>query len=115
MDVYKNRYAQFAEVLNYCRHSANPVGRVILHLFTQADEQKLILSDCICTALQLINFWQDIAVDLIKDRIYLPQEDMDKYDVSVRDLFVHQYNNNFKRLMAFELERTRQLFLKGKP
>jgi squalene synthase HpnC len=82
-DVTKNRYADFAELLQYCRRSANPVGRLVLHLYGAADDPRnLECSDAICSALQLANLWQDIEIDFRKGRIYLPQEDMVRYGVT---------------------------------
>ena len=75
-DVQANRHPDFASLLAYCRHSANPVGRLVLELFGHRDPDLFALSDSICTALQLTNFWQDVAVDLKMDRVYLPAEDM---------------------------------------
>jgi squalene synthase HpnC len=77
-DVVKSRYANFGEVMHYCRRSANPVGRLMLHLFGQADARALAYSDGICSALQLINFLQDVGVDWAKDRVYLPQDELAK-------------------------------------
>ena len=71
-DVVKARYADFSEVMDYCRRSANPVGRLLLHLYRATDSRSLAWSDNICTSLQLINFWQDVQIDYLKDRIYLP-------------------------------------------
>ena len=81
-DVVKKRYADYPELLDYCRRSANPVGRLLLHLAGQASEENLRRSDCICSALQLVNFWQDIAIDWQKDRVYLPQADLRQFDVA---------------------------------
>ena len=82
MDVAIKRYRTYADVLNYCRYSANPVGRLILTLFDYRDDALYGLSDEICTGLQLANHWQDVAVDLKKDRIYLPQDDMARFGVT---------------------------------
>ena len=76
-DVTKTRYADYAELLDYCRRSANPVGRLLLHLVDCATPENLARSDAICSALQLANFWQDIAVDWRKDRVYLPPDDLE--------------------------------------
>jgi len=114
MDVTKKRYTTFDEVLNYCKLSADPIGRLLLHLFGNIKRELFELSDHICTALQLTNHWQDVAIDLKKDRIYLPQEEMEKFGVSDQQLFAHTYNENFKRLMMFQIERTYEHFLKGK-
>ena len=78
-DVVQKRYADYTGLLDYCRRSANPVGRLLLHLFDRASDDNLRRSDCICSALQLINFWQDIAVDWTKDRVYLPLEDLIRF------------------------------------
>ncbi len=80
-DVVKKRYADYAELLDYCRRSANPVGRLLLHLVDRASDENLHRSDCICSALQLINFWQDIAIDWEKERVYLPQNDLARFGI----------------------------------
>ena len=113
-DVVKRRYANFVEVLDYCRRSANPVGRLILRLFDYRDAHLDELSDAICTALQLANFWQDVAVDIQKDRVYLPQDEMQQYGVSLDDLQAQQGSAAFCRLLKFQVERTRELFQCGK-
>ncbi len=113
-DVVKSRYATFDEVLDYCKNSANPVGRLVLMIFGTSDEEFFKYSDKICTALQLTNFWQDIAIDLEKDRVYLPEEDLKKFGYSFNELSVKQYNDNFKNLLKFEVERTQKIFDEGK-
>jgi hydroxysqualene synthase len=113
MDVTVRRYETYADVLNYCRYSANPVGRLILTLFGYRDEERYRLSDAICTGLQLANHWQDVAIDLQKDRIYLPAADMGRFTVSVDDLRNHRCNQGFKRLLAFQVARARELFRVG--
>ena len=86
-DVVKRRYDTFAEVLDYCRRSANPVGRLVLLLHGLKDEVMFAESDAICTGLQLANFWQDVSVDRKKDgRTYLPLEDLQRYGVALADL-----------------------------
>ncbi len=115
MDVSKNRYQNIEDVYYYCRHSANPVGRLILHLFGQATQPQLQLADKICTALQLTNFWQDIAIDLKKNRVYLPLDEMDRFDLTVEDLKKQIVSDSFKRLMGLQIERTREIFAQGKP
>ncbi len=114
-DVVKGRYADFAQVFDYCRRSANPVGRLLLHLFKRASETQFRQSDAICTALQLINFWQDIAVDYAKGRIYLPQDEMARYGVGERELAEQRCNDAWRLLMAFQIDRSRQLMLSGAP
>lgn len=113
-DVIKSRYETFDEVLNYCSNSANPVGRLVLIIFGCHDEEFFIYSDKICTALQLTNFWQDVEVDLRKDRVYIPKEDMDKFGYNYNELFMKQFNNKFKELLSFEVNRTQTLFDDGK-
>lgn len=114
-DLEKKRYATFDEVLDYCRRSANPVGRIVLMIHGFRDQERLSYSDAICTALQLTNFWQDLSVDLKKDRIYIPEEDMRANSYSEADLRMGVVNENFRNLMRFELKRTRALFEQGRP
>ncbi len=112
-DQRKRRYETFAELLEYCDHSANPVGRLFLYLFGYRDSERQRLSDCTCTALQLTNFWQDIVKDLEKDRIYIPREDLERFNYTEEQLQGGVVNGDFRRLMAFELSRTRELFQNG--
>jgi len=112
-DVTVSRYQTFDDLENYCRRSANPVGRLMLHLFNRATPANLERSDHICTALQLINFWQDIAIDWKKDRVYLPQEDLQRYRVSERQIAEGQWNANFAALVDFEIDRARLMMLTG--
>jgi hydroxysqualene synthase len=114
-DVTIKRYATYEEVLEYCRNSANPIGRLVLLLFNYRSETMMELSDHICTALQLTNFWQDISVDLQKDRIYLPMEDLEEFDYSEQDLLERKFDDRFRKLMAFQVQRTAELFVEGKP
>lgn len=115
IDVIKNRYKNFEEVLYYCRHSANPVGRLILLLFGYCHEEWFAYSDNICTALQLANFWQDVSIDLGKDRIYIPQQEMVERGVTVYDLEDGHLTDGLKDLMKFQVERTKKFFLSGRP
>ena len=113
-DVTRKRYASFAEVLEYCRRSANPVGRLLLHLFKRTSERDLQDSDAICSALQLVNFWQDIEVDYTKDRrIYLPQEEMARFGVTERHLAEKICDRAWQHLVQFQTQRTRALMLSG--
>jgi squalene synthase HpnC len=114
-DVTKARYASFAELLDYCRRSANPVGLLMLHLFRAATPQNVGWSDAICTGLQLVNFWQDVAVDLRKDRIYLPQDDMARHGVTEADLFGAGDDAPFRALMALQVSRARAMLESGAP
>ena len=118
-DVTKSRYASFAEVLDYSRRSANPVGRLMLHLYGALEDERrdqyLAWSDAICSALQLINFWQDIAIDFRKDRIYLPQDDMQKCGVDEAQIGRGDTGGGWKDLMAFQLSRSRAMLESGAP
>lgn len=115
MDVTTQRHRTFDDLLHYCRHSANPVGRLVLYLFGDADEEKCRLSDDICTALQLANFWQDIALDLRKDRVYLPLEEIERFGYTEQRLFGKHLDSSFVELLRFQVERTRKYFNSGKP
>jgi squalene synthase HpnC len=114
-DVTVKRYETYEDVHAYCRNSANPIGRLLLLLLNYRSEKMMQLSDSICTALQLTNFWQDVSVDLQKDRIYLPLEELEEFGYSEQDLFDQKVNNNFCNLMAFQVRRTADLFVEGKP
>lgn len=114
-DVIVRRYESFADVLAYCRNSANPVGRLVLLLFGYNNDQLAGWSDKICTALQLTNFWQDYSVDLDKDRIYIPLEDLRRFNLGVSELQEKRCSPAFRSLMEFEVMRTRELFEEGKP
>lgn len=113
-DVVKTRYRDFKEMRDYCRRSADPVGRLILLLFGYRNEQLYLLSDEICTALQLTNFWQDLGVDLDKDRIYLPQDEMARFGVLEEDLFARRPTPELSALLEFQVARTREMFARGR-
>ena len=112
-DVVQKRYQEFAGLVDYSRRSANPVGRLLLCLYGVSDEKSLAQSDGICTALQLINFWQDVAVDWHKDRVYLPLQDMAKFGVSEDDIAAQRLTLEFKRLMAYECEKAFKMLQAG--
>lgn len=112
-DVTKKRYADFAELMAYCAKSANPVGRLLLHLFREASPQNLAYSDAVCSSLQLINFWQDVAVDYRMGRIYLPQDDMARYGVNEQQLGQADIGGGWEALMLFQIERTHALLQSG--
>jgi squalene synthase HpnC len=114
-DVAKTRYADYAELLDYCRRSANPVGRLLLHLFKRTSETDLRQSDAICSALQLANFWQDAAIDFAKGRIYLPQDEMARHGVSERHLAEARCDAAWRALLEFQVRRTRELMRSGAP
>lgn len=113
-DTEKKRYETFAEVLDYCRRSANPVGRVVLMIHGCRDEALFKMSDAICTGLQLANFWQDVSVDLKKDRIYIPLEDFAAHGYTEADLRMGVYNDRFKALIKQQVCRTRSIFEEGR-
>ncbi len=114
-DVVKTRYNDFPEVLDYCRRSANPVGRLVLHIFDERDERLHLLSDQICTGLQLANFWQDIAVDVEKDRIYLPLDELARHGLSDHDVLDRSSSVAMRDLIQFQVERTWEIFRAGRP
>lgn len=114
-DVRVNRHRDFASLLNYCTYSANPVGRLVLELFDHRDPELSSLSDYICSALQLTNFWQDVARDLACDRIYLPLDDVKSFGYTLEDLRAERIDGRWRRLMALEIDRTRELFERGSP
>ena len=114
-DVVKSRYTDFAELMDYCRRSANPVGRLLLHLFCAASEENLRRSDAICSSLQLINFWQDVEIDWRKHRIYLPQDEMQRFGVTEREIARGDVSGQWQALMRFQVERARALMNSGAP
>ncbi|HLG70126.1 MAG TPA: squalene synthase HpnC [Chloroflexota bacterium] len=109
-DQTVTRYETYDDVLDYCRYSANPVGRLVLMLFGYRDEERFALSDATCTALQLANFWQDVARDYKIGRIYLPLEDMHRFGCSEAQIASGTFDARFRALMEYEVERTRELF-----
>ena len=114
-DQTLTRYETFENLVGYCRYSANPVGHLVLYLCGYRDPDRQALSDCTCTALQLANFWQDISVDYSKGRIYLPIEDLRRFQVSEEDLAVARNTPEFCDMMRFEVQRAREWFSRGGP
>jgi squalene synthase HpnC len=114
-DVVKTRYQDFAELLDYCRRSADPVGRLVLHLYRAADSRNLAQSDAICSALQLINFWQDVEVDWRKSRVYLPQEDLRRFGVTEAQIARGECDAAWRDLMRFQSARARAMLESGAP
>jgi phytoene synthase len=114
-DVEKKRYADFAELMEYCRRSANPVGRLMLHLFRATSQGNLERSDAICSSLQLINHWQDIAIDWKKGRVYLPQEDLARFAVAETQIGESRTDGQWSALMAFQCQRARAMMQSGAP
>lgn len=114
-DQRVTRYRDFDQLLAYCRYSANPVGRLVLDLCGYRDEERALLSDATCTALQLANFWQDVTVDLKKDRVYLPIGLLETHGYSLEALQARRFEPAFRSAMKEAVEITRRLFLKGLP
>ena len=114
-DQSVTRYADWDGVFDYCRRSANPVGRLVLHLCGYADPQRQRLSDATCTALQLANFWQDVTVDALKDRVYLPLDLLRRHGCPVEDLFARRFSPAFREAMREAVGQARRLFLEGLP
>ena len=114
-DVVQVRYADYASLTDYCRRSANPVGMLMLHLYDCVDEVSIEQSDAICTALQLINFLQDVAVDWKKGRIYLPESDLMRFGVTESMIGNSKTNPAWHALMQFEVDRCRTLLKSGLP
>lgn len=115
-DINTHRYANYAQVLDYCQRSANPIGRLMLHLHRQATAENIQQSDAICSALQLINFMQDIHDDLLsRDRIYLPSEDMQRYQIT--EEMIHQRQNGvaMQQLLTLQYDRIQYLLDQGRP
>ncbi len=109
------RYQSYEQLLDYCRYSADPVGRLVLYLCESHDSRRAALSDQVCTALQLTNFWQDVARDFAIGRVYLPAEDRQQFGYSDADLESQRFTPAFAELLRFEVERTRALFEQGRP
>ena len=114
-DVSKTRYASQAELLDYCRRSANPVGRLLLHLYQVSDAPSLAQSDCICNALQLINFWQDLGVDIPRGRIYLPADGFAQHGVDEVQLLQREVNPGTTALVAANVAWATALMQRGAP
>jgi squalene synthase HpnC len=114
-DQKVTRYQTFDDLLGYCRNSADPVGHLVLYLCGYSDAERQQLSDFTCTALQLANFWQDVTVDYWKGRIYLPLEDLERFQVSENDIAAGRNTEQFREMMRFEVQRSREWFDRGLP
>jgi squalene synthase HpnC len=114
-DVTTTRYATRGDLLDYCKRSANPVGRIMLALFGVGGAQAHRASDAICTGLQLANFWQDVAIDAAKGRIYVPGEDLARFGVRAEDVLAGRPGGGWRGLMAYETALTRRHFDAGRP
>jgi phytoene synthase len=114
-DVTRKRYADFAEVLDYCRRSANPVGRLLLHLFRSTSDRNFEWSDSICSALQLVNFWQDVPIDYAKGRIYLPRDEMTRCGVTEQHIAGRRCDDAWRTLIQAQIDRARGMLEAGAP
>jgi squalene synthase HpnC len=114
-DVTKTRYEDFDDVMDYCRRSADPVGRLLLHLFGDTNQRALALSDGICSALQLINFLQDIPIDYAKGRIYLPADEMRRFGISEEQIAAANTGGQWNSFMHFQIDRAREILRAGAP
>ncbi|MFN7993606.1 MAG: squalene synthase HpnC [Bryobacteraceae bacterium] len=114
-DQVVRRYRTWEDLFGYCRNSANPVGRLVLYLCGYSDAERQRLSDATCTALQLANFWQDVTVDLEKDRVYIPLEIMERHGYGLEDLFARRATPAFIEVMREICSRARELFEEGLP
>lgn len=114
-DQTVTRFATMQDVHNYCRYSANPVGRLVLYACGETSDENFRLSDATCTALQLANFWQDVRVDYQKDRIYIPLEDMERFHVTEDTISAGVATPEFRKLLAYEVDYARGLFKEGLP
>jgi squalene synthase HpnC len=114
-DVTKRRYADFPELMDYCRRSADPVGRLLLHLFGATDAPSLVRSDRICSSLQLINFLQDVAIDCAKGRLYLPLDELRRFSVTEQQIERGDTAGGWRALMQYQIERARSMLMEGAP
>jgi squalene synthase HpnC len=114
-DQLIKRYQTYEQLLGYCRYSANPVGHLVLYLCGQYDARRAALADHVCTALQLANFWQDVARDFAIGRVYLPEDDRRRFGYSDADLNARRTTSAFRELLRCEVDRARALFRRGQP
>ncbi|HEY5862402.1 MAG TPA: squalene synthase HpnC [Casimicrobiaceae bacterium] len=114
-DVTKTRYPRYTDLLDYCRRSANPVGRLLLALYERESPDNLAASDAVCTGLQLTNFWQDVAGDWQRGRVYLPLEDLARFGVAEAQFDRRDVDAQWRALLAFETARARALLAAGRP
>ena len=113
-DQHVTRYETFEQLCDYCRRSANPVGRLVLYVCGYRDEERQRLSDFTCTALQLANFWQDVRRDLLDlHRIYVPRSSFEQFGVTEQQLRDGRAGDNFRRMIRFEVDRTEAMFAQG--
>jgi squalene synthase HpnC len=113
LDLDKNRFSSLQSLEKYCRYSAHPVGRLVLWIFGYRSEKVMLYSDRITSALQLTNFWQDISVDLKKDKIYIPTDFLEKFSISEREILEQKSTDNFSAMMEILISETEQMYLEG--
>lgn len=113
-DVWKNRYKNFDELLRYCNNSANPIGRLILGLHNIHNPNAQKYSDKICTALQLTNFYQDVSIDIRKNRLYIPEDELANFRVGLDLIEQKQFSEEFKNMLKYQVDRTKRMFEEGK-
>ena len=109
-DTHVQSYETFDQLLGYCRRSANPVGRIVLALHGILDERTAPPSDALCTGLQLVNFWQDVSVDRLKPRVYIPEEDLERHDCTVEEVLRGEDSHRLRTVLAFQVQRTHAFF-----
>lgn len=115
-DQRVSRYETFEQVLDYCRRSADPVGRLVLYLGGYSDTERQGYSDKICSALQLANFWQDVRSDIVRrNRIYIPRESMRRFGVTEEQIIAGRCDQNYRNLLHFEVDRAAEMFGQGRP
>ena len=114
MDQRLSRFETYGDLLEYCRHSATPVGEMVLAVLGYRDAERIALADATCTGLQLANFWQDVSVDIGKGRIYLPLEDLRRFGCEEAQIVEGRFDDRFRELMRFEVGRARDLFAEGR-
>lgn len=114
-DVATTRYADYPTLRDYCRRSADPIGRLLLLLYQRTAATEFAWSDAICSALQLVNFWQDVASDWRRGRVYIPAEDLAHFEVDEQGIAAGRCDERWRALMAFQVRRTRRLLESGRP
>lgn len=114
-DVVKKRYASFPELMDYCRRSADPIGRLLLHLYGIDQPKSQSLSDAVCSSLQLINHWQDVAIDWQKGRVYLPQDELARFGIAESQIAEGRWDAAWAAMMDFQIDRARAMMASGSP
>ena len=115
IDQRVSRFETYEDVLDYCSYSATPVGQMVLAVLGYHDAERVALSDQICIGLQVANFWQDVSVDIHKGRVYLPQEDLRSFGCDDAQIIAGRFDERFRELMRFQVERARSHFSAGEP